>query len=955
MRWLSHALVVLVVVLLSPVPLFAAPELALKRGSTFFIDYNGDAAPDATIAYGAPTDVGIVADFNGDTISDLALYRSGFWFISLFNDSVVGMQAAFGGAGDVPLAADVDGDGKADLVIYRPGTGVWYVNYQKNGAYDGVADRISPFGGGQNDIPVLGDFDGNGTIDRAIYRSGLWFIDFDWSGQAARICAFGGLAGDIPVAADVDGDGVADLGIFRAGTWYFDTNCDGIPDRMYYFGAGGDRPFTGTFNTGNSIFVNATASPGGDGSQRSPVQTIAAALGLAGPGTNIRIAAGVYPDPVTFSYRTNLAFIGAGWTATHLTGSGADAFTAVLSSGIALRNLHAASPTDRGIINQGSSMTLDRVSTIGNFDHGMLVTGHLGTNAVASIVNSRLDQSVVGTGLRFAGGVTATVVTSCVCGNGTSKPMAPGGRGIEILSGNDVTIQFSQVSDNWDGGILVENFTSDPSTLTVMDSSIQFNGINGIDFGHNTSATIAHNVISYNGQRGKPGALTGANGIELLAGWSGAQMTIDTNTITYNTGNGVLVGSGGTSPNPVKVVNNFFDENWLGMTVYNDPTLNTFVLVQGNVFRNTTPLTENQTGLFIQRYPPGNSTVTIGGAQVAGTVALWLMNANGTVRTSLGLGTLAGWTPTVGDFNGDGIADILWQNTASGNAALWLMNANGTVRTSLGLGTLAGWMPTVGDFNGDGIADILWQNTASGNAALWLMNASGLVQSNSGLGNLAGWTPSIGDFNGDGKADVLWANRSTGHVVLWLMNGGSILNALDFGNMAPWTIEAVGDFNGDGKADILWVNPSTGNVTMWLMSGGSVSQIFGLGTMSPWTVAGVGDFNGDRKTDILWVNLSTGNAVLWLMNGGSILQNFSLGNMSPWRVGGVGDFNGDGFADILWQNTVSQYNAFYDFLARPSIACNSGTEITSCRLSWNTFTNSPGPGGSPVYQCNCPP
>jgi hypothetical protein len=53
---------------------------------------------------------------------------------------------------------------------------------------------------------------------------------------------------------------------------------------------------------------------------------------------------------------------------------------------------------------------------------------------------------------------------------------------------------------------------------------------------------------------------------------------------------------------------------------------------------------------------------------------------------------LAGWTPTVGDFNGDGIADILWQSNASGNVGVWFMKANGTVQSSAGLGSVPGWI-----------------------------------------------------------------------------------------------------------------------------------------------------------------------------------------------------------------------------------------------------------------------
>src|SRR5947207_4051214 len=70
------------------------------------------------------------------------------------------------------------------------------------------------------------------------------------------------------------------------------------------------------------------------------------------------------------------------------------------------------------------------------------------------------------------------------------------------------------------------------------------------------------------------------------------------------------------------------------------------------------------------------------------------------------------------DFNGDGKADILWQDT-SGSRALWLMNGT-TFGSSIFLSSVATSWSSVGsgDFNGDGQADILWQNS-SGARAIW--------------------------------------------------------------------------------------------------------------------------------------------------------------------------------------------------------------------------------------------
>lgn len=91
----------------------------------------------------------------------------------------------------------------------------------------------------------------------------------------------------------------------------------------------------------------------------------------------------------------------------------------------------------------------------------------------------------------------------------------------------------------------------------------------------------------------------------------------------------------------------------------------------------------------------------------------------------------------IGDFNGDGIKDILWQNTTSGNVSIWLMNgANAPTTVGLGVVPTATYAVLgIGDFNGDGTSDILWQNTTNSNVlSVWLMNTSAGLASVSGLG-----------------------------------------------------------------------------------------------------------------------------------------------------------------------------------------------------------------------------
>jgi hypothetical protein len=95
-----------------------------------------------------------------------------------------------------------------------------------------------------------------------------------------------------------------------------------------------------------------------------------------------------------------------------------------------------------------------------------------------------------------------------------------------------------------------------------------------------------------------------------------------------------------------------------------------------------------------------------------------------------------------------------------------------------------------GDFNGDGKADILWQNSSTGQRLIWLMSGT-THTSNVSLGIVAtSWSiAGSSDFNGDGKADILWQNSSTGQRLIWIMNGTTHTSNVSLGFLATsWKI-----------------------------------------------------------------------------------------------------------------------------------------------------------------------
>ena len=145
-------------------------------------------------------------------------------------------------------AAAIGSSGGGDTTgVFRPTNGLLYL---KNKNDTGFADAALNYGL-PGDYPVVGDWDGNGTVSIGIYRGKTFYLrNENTLGFATTVFDFG-QAGDQPIAGDWDGDGVDTIGVFRPSTAQFllrNSNDAGTAEASFYLGNPGDVGIAGDWN-----------------------------------------------------------------------------------------------------------------------------------------------------------------------------------------------------------------------------------------------------------------------------------------------------------------------------------------------------------------------------------------------------------------------------------------------------------------------------------------------------------------------------------------------------------------------------------------------------------------------------------------------------------------------------------------------------------------------------------
>jgi len=457
------------------------------------------------------------------------------------NPHVYALNGPYGQAGDIPVVGDFDGNGVYDLAVVRisGGNATWYADTN----HDLTADP-SPlvFGGLAGDIPLAADFDGDGISDLVIYRGGTWFIRKS-TDSTTFTKSLGGAVGDVPVIGDFDGDGIPDIAIFHAGAWTIQMSSGGTATDNY--GDGTYKPCAADWDHDGRadlcVFLNGVwkfkhLGTGGTFDQYT--------FGTAG---DIPLAGGAFD--------TDALFVWAGASGTQ-NGSLANPYATISQA-----RDHAV---DGSVIRIARGTYTEYVNLYGPSIN--YAPGQFGKNNLKLFGVSRRAVNIApstGYGFRLWAASGYFLENFSITSPNNSGIILGSSDGSYTNPGSSATIEFNSIANTSNYGVLVTGQSQAVIHRNTITNSVNYSGI-GLQGGpasNPAKATISDNEIASNGPIN---GASGGNGIEAtqssivtaagnyihdngrfgIIGTSDAQLTIGSNTITANVLNGIILCGG---------------------------------------------------------------------------------------------------------------------------------------------------------------------------------------------------------------------------------------------------------------------------------------------------------------------------------------------------------------------------------------------------------------------------
>ena len=166
-------------------------------------------------------------NFNGD---------DPVWFDSTTADWIdynTGLFFHFGRPGDIPVCGDWNGDGRDGIGVVRGAT--WFLRNAISGGPANVQFNYGRAG----DVPLAGDWNADGRDTPGVRRENVWFLRNALSGGAAQLQFSYGRPDDLPLVGDYNGDRRDTPGVVRGREWFLrNSNTGGVANVQFTYGRG---------------------------------------------------------------------------------------------------------------------------------------------------------------------------------------------------------------------------------------------------------------------------------------------------------------------------------------------------------------------------------------------------------------------------------------------------------------------------------------------------------------------------------------------------------------------------------------------------------------------------------------------------------------------------------------------------------------------------------------------
>lgn len=172
---------------------------------------------------------------------------------------------------------------------------------------------------------------------------------------------------------------------------------------------------------------------------------------------------------------------------------------------------------------------------------------------------------------------------------------------------------------------------------------------------------------------------------------------------------------------------------------------------------------------------------------------------------------------------------------------------------------IPGSQMTPGDFNGDGVSDLLWYNPLTNQMAYWLLgngDAGTVLRKSARTFNITPgyYVGAVGNFSGSGLADIVFTSAKS-DLYLWTNDGQGGFRSSMIGTYSTgWQLAGAGDVDGDGHDDLLWFNASACQFSYWLMNGGTRVGLKTVPVTCGYYPVSIGYYTPSNRISIIWTS-----------------------------------------------------------------------------------------------------